>query len=132
MSDAHSLPQAREIITGILEGGPMKPVPADGEVVEEIECPGSAVGSIIGKGGSEIKAIQEKSGARIEIPRESSVCWVVGPKAAVASASKLIKAKIQVSKHAPRLFSFLFFLMSFSFSFPSSLPSFSSFLTIPT
>jgi hypothetical protein len=74
----------------------MKPVPAEGEVVEEIECPGSAVGSIIGKGGAEIKSIQEKSGARIVIPRDSTICWIVGTKPAVAAASKLVKAKIQV------------------------------------
>eukprot|EP00038_Savillea_parva_P025508 m.48005 g.48005 ORF g.48005 m.48005 type:complete len:619 (+) comp6949_c0_seq1:114-1970(+) len=91
---AEQIAKAREMVTDILEGGPVKPTPGPGEVVEEIECPASAVGSIIGKGGSEIKNIQEATGARVDVPRGSPVCWVVGTKKAVDAASKLIKSKI--------------------------------------
>lgn len=84
---AEQIAKARAMVTDILEGGPIKPTPGEGEVVEEIECPASAVGSIIGKGGSEIKSIQEKTGARLDVPRGSPVAWIVGTKKAVAAAT---------------------------------------------
>jgi len=88
---------AQKMIQGILSGDPIKPTPGDGEVVEEINCPASAVGAIIGRGGAEIKSIQETTGARVEIPRGSPLCWVVGTKKAVAEATKLIKAKVEAT-----------------------------------
>lgn len=84
---ADQISKARAMVTEILEGGPIKPTPGVGEVVEEIACPANAVGSIIGKGGAEIKAIQEQTGARVDVPRGTPVCWLVGTKTAVAAAS---------------------------------------------
>eukprot|EP01046_Picozoa_sp_COSAG06_P081340 COSAG06_NODE_28507_length_573_cov_0.672996_2_plen_63_part_01 len=41
----------------------------DGHVVESIDLPGYAIGSIIGKGGSNIKALEADTGASVDIKR---------------------------------------------------------------
>jgi polyribonucleotide nucleotidyltransferase len=69
----------------------------DGHVVESIDLPGYAIGSIIGKGGSNIKALEADTGASVDIKRGEGAdggdaCKVTGPKEAVAAAEEKIKA----------------------------------------
>lgn len=53
-----------------------------GETLEEIDL-GDAVGNVIGSGGSNIKTLQDSTGAKIDIPRGTTSCRVYGPKDAV-------------------------------------------------
>lgn len=53
-----------------------------GELLEEIEL-GDAVGNVIGSGGSNVKTLQESTGAKIDVLRGSSSCRVYGNKDAV-------------------------------------------------
>eukprot|EP00041_Stephanoeca_diplocostata_P029828 m.888883 g.888883 ORF g.888883 m.888883 type:complete len:601 (-) comp23640_c0_seq6:2298-4100(-) len=85
---------AQALVTALLEGGPIKPSAAPGEELAEVACPAAAIGAIIGKGGADIKALQESTGARVEVPRGLNVCWVVGKPDAVKKAKKIIKDKV--------------------------------------
>jgi far upstream element-binding protein len=66
-----------------------------GHVVETVELPKFAIGSIIGKGGASIAALQEDSGARVDIQRETDTAKVTGSKEAVAKAIESIKATVE-------------------------------------
>lgn len=82
-------------MTDLLEGGPNKPSVAAGEELAEVACPAAAIGAIIGKGGADIKTLQESTGARVDVPRGLNVCWIVGKPDAVKKAKKLIKDKVR-------------------------------------
>lgn len=66
-----------------------------GHVVETVDLPKFAIGSIIGKGGASIAALQESTGARVDIQRESDSAKVSGSKESVAKAIASIKETVQ-------------------------------------
>lgn len=83
----------------IADPASMKPQVGDGEVQVEMELPAFAVGSIIGKQGASVKAIQADTGAKIDMTRgDTVVCYVTGPKAKVDAAVKVINEKIDAAK----------------------------------
>ncbi len=57
--------------------------------------PKFAIGSIIGKGGSAIQRLQDDSGARVDIQRDSDSARVSGPKEAVAKAVESIEKVVE-------------------------------------
>ena len=59
--------KAKELITAILEGGPVGPPP---EAEKTIEA--KSAGAVIGRGGATIRKIQEDTGARVDISKDSS------------------------------------------------------------
>lgn len=74
------------------------PLPNDnpGDILENIDCPKTLVGRIIGKGGETIKALQMRSGTRIQIDQnvqhgQPCKVQVTGSKAAVAVAVGMVK-----------------------------------------
>lgn len=69
----------------------------EGEVEEIVEL-GNAVGSIIGKGGSNIQKLQAESGAKLDIERGTSKCRITGLPAAVAQAKEAVEATIAKNK----------------------------------
>ncbi len=68
-----------------IQSGP--PIAAKGEVVEEIEL-GKAVGSVVGRSGSNITRLQNENSIKIKI--KNSTCYLVGPKAGVLNAKSEI------------------------------------------
>jgi polyribonucleotide nucleotidyltransferase len=65
---------------------------ADGEVSETIELPESCVGSVIGKQGASIRALQEETGAKVDISRGTGSCTVYGQPEGVAKAVAALEA----------------------------------------
>jgi polyribonucleotide nucleotidyltransferase len=67
--------KARTMIEALLKDSAKGPTLEKGHVVETIDLPAYAVGSIIGKGGSNIKALEADTGASIDIQRgDGDVC----------------------------------------------------------
>ena len=65
-----------------------------GEVEVSIEL-GRAVGSVIGKGGSNVIRIENETGAKINIERGSSTCQIYGEAVAVAKAKDEVESIVQ-------------------------------------
>lgn len=65
---------------------------ADAKYSELVECPASAIGAVIGRGGATIRSIQEDSGARVNVEREPPAVRLSGAKSSVAKARKLVEA----------------------------------------
>eukprot|EP00040_Diaphanoeca_grandis_P038504 m.256663 g.256663 ORF g.256663 m.256663 type:complete len:603 (-) comp34569_c0_seq1:49-1857(-) len=90
MGTKAAVAKAKELVEKLKTGGPMKPVCGPGEKLEELSLPSSAIGSIIGRKGASIQALQENSGATIEIARDSGLAWIHGKAANVAKAKAAI------------------------------------------
>ena len=84
---------ARQMLEKIINKANALPA---GHVQETVELPDYAVGSIIGKSGSNIKALESDTGVSVSIVRgsggASDTCSVTGEKAAVATAMEKIQA----------------------------------------
>ena len=65
-----------------------------GEVEVSIEL-GRAVGSVIGKGGSNVIRIENETGAKINVERGSTTCQIYGEAVAVAKAKDEVDAIVQ-------------------------------------
>ena len=88
--DSAQVAKAKELVQAILAGGPVGPPP---EAEKRIET--SSAGAVIGKGGQTIRKIQDESGARVDISKDSSgpdVITISGSKAAVEKAAKMVDA----------------------------------------
>jgi len=100
MGTAEEVASAKAMVEAVLSSPPpsraQKPLgPGESEFTIEL---GRAVGAVIGKGGSTIQRLQEESGARLEIARESSSCRIVGTTEAVEKARKEVEAIVERTK----------------------------------
>lgn len=82
VDDAHAM----VIATMERERGP--PQVGPGETYEHIVL-GGAVGQIVGGGGKKVLALQERTGAKVDI-KDDQTCYVIGQPEAVAAAAKEI------------------------------------------
>ena len=95
LGSKETVTKARKLVEAVLaKESKAKELPA-GHVVETVELPKFAIGSIIGKGGSAIATLQEDSGARVDIQRETDTAKVSGPKESVDKAVASIKATVE-------------------------------------
>ena len=67
----------------------------EGSIMIEVDCPDYAVGSIIGKAGANVKALQADTGAKVDIKRGSGKVQISGSEEAVAKAKEAVEATIQ-------------------------------------
>lgn len=97
MGTAEQVAAAKAMVEAVLAAPPaaraQKPL-GPGETEFTINL-GRAVGSVIGKGGSNIQRLQEETGARLEIARDSSDCRIVGKKESVAKAREEVEAIVK-------------------------------------
>ena len=64
-----------------------------GAVTETIMCDG-VEGRIIGKGGQNIRALMERTGARVKVYSDRHICEISGAPPAVAAAAELVNAQV--------------------------------------
>ena len=64
-----------------------------GAVTETIMCEG-VEGRIIGKGGQNIRALMERTGARVKVYSDRHICEISGAPPAVAAAAELVNAQV--------------------------------------
>lgn len=100
MGTAEEVASAKAMVEAVLSTPPpsraQKPLgPGETEFTVEL---GRAVGAVIGKGGSTIQRIQEETGARLDIARESSNCRIVGQAESVEKARKEVEAIVARTK----------------------------------
>jgi len=100
MGTAEEVASAKAMVEAVLSTPPpsraQKPLgPGESEFTVEL---GRAVGAVIGKGGSTIQRIQEETGARLDIARESSNCRIVGKTESVEKARKEVEAIVARTK----------------------------------
>jgi len=89
-----SVTKARKLVEAVLAKEAKGKELPKGHIVETVDIPKFAIGSIIGKGGTSIAALQESSGAKVDIQRETDSAKVSGPKESVAKAIKSIKETV--------------------------------------
>lgn len=95
LGSKETVTKARKLVEAVLaKEAKGKELPA-GHVIETVDLPKFAIGSIIGKGGSAIATLQEDSGARVDIQRETDTAKVTGSVEAVAKAVASIKATVE-------------------------------------
>ena len=72
--------------------------------IAKVELESSAIGSIIGRGGSTIHRIQSETGARLDIKRtgETATLHIAGSKEAVAAAQSEVDVILAEARSAPR------------------------------
>ena len=83
---------AKAAVQRVVEAESAAPELADGEVSETIELPESCVGSVIGKQGASIRALQEETGAKVDISRGTGSCTVYGQPEGVTKAVAALEA----------------------------------------
>ena len=83
---------AKAKVAQVVEAESAGPELAPGEVSEIIDLPESCVGSVIGKAGASIRALQDDTGAKIDISRGTGVCTVYGQPEGVAKAKEALEA----------------------------------------
>lgn len=83
---------AKAAVMRVVEAESAGPELADGEVSETIELPESCVGSVIGKQGASIRALQDETGAKVDISRGTGTCIVYGQPEGVTQAVAAIQA----------------------------------------
>jgi far upstream element-binding protein len=69
------------------------PVTDPNAVTETIMCDG-VEGRIIGKGGQNIRALMERTGARVKVFSDRHICEISGAPHAVAAAAELVNAQV--------------------------------------
>ena len=87
--------KARKLVEEILAKESSGPALEKGHIQQSVPLPKFAIGSIIGKGGSAIQRLQDDSGARVDIQRDSDSARVSGPKEAVAKAVESIEKVVE-------------------------------------
>jgi len=87
--------EAKARVEQILANARSANVVPEGHVKISIEVPDFVVGSIIGRGGANIKELQASTGARVDIKRGSGRADVSGSEEAVAKAKEQIEATIE-------------------------------------
>jgi rRNA processing protein Krr1/Pno1 len=62
-----------------------------------------SAGAIIGKGGSNIKMVQSRSGARVSVTSQGNAVHVSGSPSAVSAAMELLNGQIQAFLRSVRI-----------------------------
>jgi len=78
----------------LLEKQTAPPEIAEGEVLETLSIPATAIGGVIGKGGSNISLLQDEHGATVDIPRGTTICYIYGAPSSVEQTKEAIQAII--------------------------------------
>jgi|EP01043_Picozoa_sp_COSAG02_P028508 polyribonucleotide nucleotidyltransferase len=89
-----SVTKARTLVEAVLAKEAKGKELPKGHIVETVDIPKFAIGSIIGKGGTSIAALQESSGAKVDIQRDTDSAKVSGTKENVAKAIESIKETV--------------------------------------
>lgn len=84
---------AKAAILAAVEAAANGPPLAEGEVKRDVELPEACVGSVIGRGGANVKKIQEDTKAKLDI--KEGYCTVYGMPDAVALAADAIEAIVK-------------------------------------
>jgi len=96
--------KAKEVINDIIMYY-HHPITHPDQVHEEIEVPGWCISFIIGKGGSELKHIQNNYKVKMNVPREQSLnknVVIVGERWNVDRAKAYVEKVLWNAEHAPR------------------------------
>jgi len=83
--------RAREAVELVRSQPPPKKALREGEVDFEVEL-GGASSAVIGRKGVKINSIQKESGAKLDIPRGSTHCRIMGTPEAVEKGKELVLA----------------------------------------
>merc|ERR1711871_1938569 len=70
----------------------------EGEIAITIEVEEENVRSVIGRGGSTIKDIQEKTGSKLSIPRGGTTLTIHGPEEGVNKAKEMVEEVLKKSR----------------------------------